>query len=380
MARKTINFEREKLYEEVWAEPVTKVAAKYGLSDVGLKKICKKLSIPCPPLGYWARLQHGKNPPRAALPKSSGPTVYQHSKYEPYVDEEVAERLAVVEAATPPPQLAARIEVRASVEECLPVVRQLGKELKGKGRDSREWPVTAANGAFVLAVSVDHSVRALLLADLVLRYCIQAKYSLERPQQGAAHIKVESEKFRFRISEKSLRVERKPSPEEKDDARRYPTIYGNRVYYTTKPTGMLRLDVMRLDSSYPIFSLRDGKTKGIEDSMPELPSKLQEFATKAIVERQLANEREQQREIRRAEQARLDEIRDGALEKLKKVEKSVADWGRAQRLRAFAAALQSSDTVEDEGLVAWTLRAADWVDPLVQGPWPEVDDANGKSD
>ena len=52
----SIGFERHKLYAEVWTEPATKVAKRYGVSDVGLRKICKRLSVPLPPLGYWARI------------------------------------------------------------------------------------------------------------------------------------------------------------------------------------------------------------------------------------------------------------------------------------------------------------------------------------
>jgi hypothetical protein len=56
-----------KTVREVWMDPVTKVAKRYGLSDVGLKKICKKLAVATPPLGYWARLRNGQNPSRPAL-------------------------------------------------------------------------------------------------------------------------------------------------------------------------------------------------------------------------------------------------------------------------------------------------------------------------
>lgn len=55
----TIIFEREKLYQEIWAEPVMQVAKRYGISDVGLAKICKKMKIPRPPRGYWAKKSYG---------------------------------------------------------------------------------------------------------------------------------------------------------------------------------------------------------------------------------------------------------------------------------------------------------------------------------
>jgi hypothetical protein len=51
---------RETLYEEVWTEPMTTVAVKYGLSDNGLRKRCKALNIPLPPMGYWAKVKAGK--------------------------------------------------------------------------------------------------------------------------------------------------------------------------------------------------------------------------------------------------------------------------------------------------------------------------------
>jgi len=51
---------RMKLYEEVWSEPVTTVAERYGVSDNGLRKRCKALNIPLPPVGYWAKVRAGK--------------------------------------------------------------------------------------------------------------------------------------------------------------------------------------------------------------------------------------------------------------------------------------------------------------------------------
>ncbi len=60
--------DRETLYEEVWADPVKVVAQRYGISDVGLAKICKKLSIPIPSRGYWAKVKAGKIMRKIPLP------------------------------------------------------------------------------------------------------------------------------------------------------------------------------------------------------------------------------------------------------------------------------------------------------------------------
>lgn len=61
--------DRQTLYEEVWSDPVTIVALRYGLSDVGLAKICRRLSIPLPSRGYWAKVKAGKVMRRAPLSK-----------------------------------------------------------------------------------------------------------------------------------------------------------------------------------------------------------------------------------------------------------------------------------------------------------------------
>jgi hypothetical protein len=71
-----VTFEREPLYEEVWSQPITKVAAKYGLSDNGLRKVCAAMDIPVPPRGHWARLAAGQRVERVPLPEDAERTTF----------------------------------------------------------------------------------------------------------------------------------------------------------------------------------------------------------------------------------------------------------------------------------------------------------------
>ncbi len=66
-------YDREKLYQEIWTDPVTEVAKRYQMSDVNLRKICKKLDIPLPPAGYWSKLRAGKKVSKPSLPKLKTP-------------------------------------------------------------------------------------------------------------------------------------------------------------------------------------------------------------------------------------------------------------------------------------------------------------------
>jgi hypothetical protein len=59
---------REDLYEAVWSESVQKLALALGISDVGLAKICKKLNVPRPGRGYWAKSRGVRKMLRVPLP------------------------------------------------------------------------------------------------------------------------------------------------------------------------------------------------------------------------------------------------------------------------------------------------------------------------
>jgi hypothetical protein len=60
---------RQDLYELVWSEPTTALARRFGISDVGLAKVCRRSAIPAPPRGYWAKIAAGNLVPRPGLPE-----------------------------------------------------------------------------------------------------------------------------------------------------------------------------------------------------------------------------------------------------------------------------------------------------------------------
>jgi hypothetical protein len=111
-------FTRLELYNLVWSEPMRDIAARLGLSDVGLAKACRNASIPVPPRGYWNRKKAGHKVAAFALPPREpghpdrvtiGKERYWHYPPEP-VDEN--------EPDPPPPTFDEPIEaVRARVEK-----------------------------------------------------------------------------------------------------------------------------------------------------------------------------------------------------------------------------------------------------------------------
>lgn len=61
----------EELYQLIWEKPIHTLSKDFGISDVGLAKICKRNNIPRPERGYWARLYAGEKIKTPPLPKSA---------------------------------------------------------------------------------------------------------------------------------------------------------------------------------------------------------------------------------------------------------------------------------------------------------------------
>src|SRR5579872_5725828 len=59
---------RKELYGLVWSEPMKTLSARFGISDVALKKTCARAQIPTPDRGYWAKKDAGKKTFQTILP------------------------------------------------------------------------------------------------------------------------------------------------------------------------------------------------------------------------------------------------------------------------------------------------------------------------
>jgi hypothetical protein len=60
MSQDILKLTREQLYALVWSKPVSELAKDFGISDVGLAKRLRKLNVPVPGRGYWARVSAGQ--------------------------------------------------------------------------------------------------------------------------------------------------------------------------------------------------------------------------------------------------------------------------------------------------------------------------------
>ena len=378
----TIRYERAKLYAEIWAEAVTTVAKRYGVSDVALRKICKQLAVPLPPLGYWTKVAAGRKPPTPPLPKYSGPAEIARQRYvsdEP-VEPDPAHLLARREFEARPEN---RIVVSETIDMPHPLVAATERAFRQpKRRDLRNLPTTDRK-ALDITVSEASLPRALRIMDALLKAldARSMRLSIEPDGKRRSCLTIQGQILAIRLVETISRTEREPTEKERQEIKKYGHAYlPDR--YSYQPTGTLKLGII---GSYHELQnvVSDGKHQRVEQSLNKFVVKLETEAVhrkrhEEQLERQHRIWEEQERRRREREERKRKEI-----ERLKTLEEEARDWKRAEDIRAYVAAVQEKATREHGSIgsdselgqwIAWARHKADWIDPLVDAKCPVLDD------
>lgn len=71
-SKELAGMHREELYRLVWETPMSRLAKDYGITDSGLAKICRRLKVPYPPRGWWAKQAAGHKVKIEPLPPAEG--------------------------------------------------------------------------------------------------------------------------------------------------------------------------------------------------------------------------------------------------------------------------------------------------------------------
>lgn len=377
-------YRRNELYAQVWDAPVSAVARRYGVSDVALAKACRRLGVPLPGRGYWAKERADKAPPRPSLPPQpkGAPLeipVQGHST-----------RIAASPTRKPSSPAAARSAPKVTVSPLLenphPLVAQAARRLPKLGQYNGLY---AAQGedCLDLRVSPGSLDRALRIADALLRALREAKLRTEvtavnwsrgrswhadlGDPKGSTRVLCDGEWLSFALTEK---LNGKPIPPP-DPARQRTsdgwTYYTGHMEYV--PSGRLALSITN-ERVYGARTLwQDGKRQRLEDCLGHFIAELP-VAAQAI---KLAREKRRQQELLWAqEKQRRAEVAAARLAQERREEElraTVARWRLARDIREYArdaadaiGGLQPGSEVSRRlhEELAWTLDYADRIDLL----------------
>ena len=339
-----LTLSRAELYEKIWNIPTTKLAKEVGLSDVALGKICKKYSIPKPPLGYWAKRAHGKTVAQPPLPNFSD------------------NRLEVIEirkrpriSAGPKPQsIEQEKESPIVVPERLtsphPLVRATMEALKNSTPDDSGILRIRTSGCLNVRVGRQNVGRAMRLMDSLIK-ALQTRGStvsvVERDRTCQAYVKILDETIEFELREGLNRREKQFTAAELREREKYSWLR-DRKEYEFYPSGNFVFSILEYCGEGIRKVWSDGKRQRLENCLNSIIAGLHTAAegVKALRLRREQRERERQEEERRRWEEQ--ERRRKEEEKIKHLEKLLANWNQSQKIRQFLADVERAAMLNED--------------------------------
>jgi len=373
---------RSELHRLVWSEPLTKLAQQFGLSDVGLRKICLRHDIPLPPQGYRQQVAAGRAPKPAPLPKSKDdPTIeFTVTPEPPAFAMDLMDRIfaPLIEAEARPE---ARIEVATGTSLTHPIAKRIFKALKAARPDKYGAVVYEGPDPFRVRVPPGSIERAVNLIDAFAIALDQRRIEIRSGGSGPGGVGViiGGEAERLAIEEASQRQIHWATEADKARTKRFG--YSTAPMYDFVPSGVMTVQITTATYRDGLRSLwKDGKTRKVEDCLNEIMVGLYRAAHAATVQARKAEIRELRAGEENARRAALRLERATSRKQLDDLEEQSLAWERAQRMRGFILAYEAAGREPDGALpaeaVQWidqASRHADRIDPLTPTPPSALD-------
>lgn len=373
---KTYNiYNREKLYQEVWAKPVTEVAKQYQVSDAAIHKVCRSLDIPTPGPGYWAKVKAGKPVKQTPLPHSDKP----------------AAKSGVRTGLEAQPQTAAEILQFLTPEERSAVL-SVAAQIVLPDENSRMHPKIIAHRKKITAWQREDQDKAPyrnrqnketipFLADTVSetvlpRVCrifdalIKAIEPLGCSLTDDLKFVVNGETVSLSVSESKDTVEHIPTREENIQLLKYEDAK-RKHSWASKP------NIQKYDHVYNgKLSLTVGKEKGfrdcksyvVEDRLGDIIILLYETSNALRIEREAREEAARKREEEERQRNARRERYNQEVERTNALVHEAEDFEIACRIRAYVSAVEQCGELKEEDVIwiEWAKQKADWYDPTIK--------------
>jgi hypothetical protein len=368
LADNQIRISREELYERVWTLPLRKLAPEFGISDVGLAKLCKRHSIPLPGLGYWTRVQFGKNPKRILLPS---PEKADKSQTEivihPTPANGILKNLKSNVTAEP-----IRVQLSDSEPVSHPFAVRTQKLLSHATKNERGLLILKSGLVSHISVSEAALPRALRILSGLLRVLEEHNFTTRWPKEDGSKLCVLAleEELSLAISEKVDAVPHTLTEQEVVRQKRGQYIYPPKWDY--RLSGNLRLSIEGAPQGIR-HSWGDGVEQRVEDCIGKFISSLPIVAEARKKEREERRRRDQEweEEAKRREEWRAKQ--EEYQRRAQVLNKLAAKWRDAQLVRDFALAFAKASSQlcrtnagkrEAEAFFIAAMEYADSVDPL----------------
>lgn len=383
-----VKLSRQQLYEEVWKTPMHRLCAKYGLSDVGLAKVCRRMDVPRPPRGYWRRQSTGVKTSKPSLPP---PGDFTQLEVTLLSRDKIPEKIVVnreIKIPARPPL------VDETLTDPHPPVALTRDRFENASEDPCGILVAKAKRVLQLRVSRPQLDRCLRLMDTLFKSWEAEGLSIEilnetDDNQHGTFLCSENERLQISIQEKVEEYDPGPTDEEKLHPK---WEWKKRTASRATSELTLLLDGEHI-TSYTRFYRRykDSTSMPLESKAQQIWQagvdyfekrklhEIEEAKRRAAAEeahrqrelewarREAAWKREEEREKKRQEEQR----------KIKELAEAASEWSRSEQVRNFIplceARMREAGAIEAKiaSWAAWAHAAADQIDPLKHG-YPKI--------
>ncbi|MFL5481250.1 MAG: hypothetical protein ACJ8AK_03605 [Gemmatimonadaceae bacterium] len=355
------------------------LAPHYGLSDVGLAKTCKRLRVPVPGRGYWAKKAAGhpvKQKPLPALPQNPSLTdreVTLGYHAEPINLSQPHALRKQEEFEFVPENL---VVVADTLRNAHPLVRRTEQILRQSGKSTfKQFLYNYQESYLDVEVTRDLLPRALRIMDALVKAFEERGWkvslsSKRKERDRNTYVNILGREIPFGIREKLKKVATQATSSWEPK-------------YKDEPSGRLAL----------VF--RNSWGHGVDKSLDETPTgkledRLNEFIfaafARAYNEIESAAYWEDAERIRALESKRLAEIarrKEEQLARIRHLEEQAMQWARSQTLLSFVAAVrEATESAANSNTKQWLTWAEQHA--LSRNPIPaliaKLIEANGNDD
>jgi hypothetical protein len=396
-----IRLEREALYRAIWAKPLRAVAADFGLSDTGLRKVCIALNVPMPPRGHWAKKAAGLTVVQPPLPEGEGATTFISRPQPRTPDQEFrttdddrwfAERIAFEASQrdsmvvpdrprTWHPVVAKLRDLMVSREDQLLKSRAAYERLERTSERRRtpelhssawDWKHASERGELVVdshrpfpvRASIGHFERALALLNAIVRQLEARGYRVSHDNEaGRVVLDGNPGRVEIRIAERleaRKRLERE-GLREREVEYRVPT--GQLRVFVEADLGSLREISDRVKpSGGPLASAR------LEDRLPEVFQVIYRQTVQARIRKRQNDAMHAEWEAERAREQAEEERQAQEQRRRERLLEEVRAWQKAVAIRTYVREAEAASGGSRSGRpewVAWALAYADEIDPIL---------------
>ena len=350
---------RKELYDLVWKTPIRKLAVDFGVSNVAVAKACKRLNVPRPPRGYWAKLAFGKKIQKPKLPQSAtgapSSTVIDpaNSIVSPKTENVCAETMQI-------------INVPEDLHGCHPLVSATKKSLESDKPGVDLLLRSAEKGTLSIMTSRNSMHRALSLMEALIRAAEANGWKVEgKEDRGGMKIIVGEDGVSLEMVEKIDQTEIVPRPTGANWWKRY----------TYSPSGRFTIRITEYLEKGARQSWSDGKTQRLNTLLSEVLAGISS-AAEQLRKRRLEREEwhrkcEEQKRIREELAARIKNEK----ERRSRLTEEVAGWNRAHEIRRFCDEIETYISKEPDRFpkgdvkrwLIWAREIAAKYDPFENG-------------